>query len=325
MRAAKTKCNDFYENLDESGVIMVVTQLRKLADLIFYQVQDVYAKRGKVFKSPWFGILFSLRKYGEHDLKSLAQRISVKPPSASEVIKELEGHGFVKVKNQAKDARFKTISITKAGINKLDEIIPEIQFIIDTLKELFGDDVDDLLARLSYVENQLRTKSFGERASSPIKIVTYKPKYKKYLTSIYGKWLKNYYGLKKLGVYDQQCLENPQKYIIKPGGQIFFALDGDEVIGTLSLVHHSAKTAELSKLAVLERHRDKGAGKLLFDALMDYAKKQNYKEVVLYTNKTLKAAISLYKKYGFVKMKTPQEIIDKYGDFTNLSFKLLLS
>ena len=54
--------------------------------------------------------------------------------------------------------------------------------------------------------------------------------------------------------------------ILAPGGQIFFVVDGDAVLGTCAVMPHSAEVHEIAKMAVAPEARGRGYGDLLMDA-----------------------------------------------------------
>lgn len=57
--------------------------------------------------------------------------------------------------------------------------------------------------------------------------------------------------------------------------------------------------ADINNIAVKKEYRGKGYGKMLMNALIEDAKKQNIKAMTLEVRVTNKSAIALYKKLGF--------------------------
>jgi ribosomal protein S18 acetylase RimI-like enzyme len=62
---------------------------------------------------------------------------------------------------------------------------------------------------------------------------------------------------------------------------------------------------ELTKMAVDERHQGKGYGQYLLETALVLAKERGMQRVVLYSQMSLKPAISLYYKNGFVQSTGP--------------------
>jgi len=98
---------------------------------------------------------------------------------------------------------------------------------------------------------------------------------------------------------DRKVLGDPERSIITPGGQILFALDGDEVIGTVAMVRYTAVRYELAKMAVEPSHQGRGIGELLGAAAIAYARDAGAETVFLLTNSSLAGAIRLYERLGF--------------------------
>ncbi len=87
------------------------------------------------------------------------------------------------------------------------------------------------------------------------------------------------------------------------------AINNEELIGAIWIRLFNAKeqgygyvndeTPELS-MAVKEEYRRKGIGKLLFDSMFGYLKKQNFNQISLSVDKQ-NFAYNFYKKKGFVE------------------------
>ncbi len=98
---------------------------------------------------------------------------------------------------------------------------------------------------------------------------------------------------------DRKVLDDPEQAIIAPGGQIFFAMDGETAVGTVAMVHVSAARYELAKMAVAVTHQKRGIGELLGAAGIEWARQAGAKSVFLQTNSSLANAIRLYERLGF--------------------------
>lgn len=90
---------------------------------------------------------------------------------------------------------------------------------------------------------------------------------------------------------------------IENGGNLWIALDEDEnIIGTIALVKHSDKEAELKKLYVRKDYRGKGLSKELYSKVMETTKEKEYNRIFLGTYDKLETAINFYIKRGFTKI-----------------------
>jgi len=109
-------------------------------------------------------------------------------------------------------------------------------------------------------------------------------------------WLEEFDLLEPI---DLEMLNNPHRDILEPGGQIFFALEGDAVLGTCGMQPVEPGVYEVIKLGVRPEYRGRGAGKLLLEACLDWAGAQKARKVVLYSNSRLQSALRLYRRCGF--------------------------
>ncbi|MEQ1552887.1 MAG: GNAT family N-acetyltransferase [Ferruginibacter sp.] len=137
-----------------------------------------------------------------------------------------------------------------------------------------------------------------------IHIVSYKDEYKEYIKSLNYEWLEKYFAVEE---NDIKQLSNPQTEILDKGGKIFFALDGNTVVATASLLKVNDEEYELAKMAVTEKYKSAGIGKMLMDYCIAEAIKLNAKKLSLFSNTKLSAAIHVYKKYGFVEIPLPED------------------
>ncbi len=104
---------------------------------------------------------------------------------------------------------------------------------------------------------------------------------------------------------DLKVLNNPQAAIIDAGGQIFFAVDGGNPVGTVAAVRVAPKRFELAKMAVAPSHQGRGLGRLLGEAMIAWARARGAEGVFLLTNSSLDGAIRLYERLGFVHRPLP--------------------
>lgn len=103
----------------------------------------------------------------------------------------------------------------------------------------------------------------------------------------------------KVEAADLKVLDDPEAAIIDTGGMIFFALEGEAVVGTVAMVRVTPDRCELAKMAVTPTHQGRGIGELLGRACRDWAGENRVASVFLETNSALHGAIRLYERLGF--------------------------
>ncbi len=135
--------------------------------------------------------------------------------------------------------------------------------------------------------------------SNVIQIVDYSPGHKIYFKQLNYQWIKKYFTVEK---EDIKLLEEPQKYIIKPGGAILMAKNGGDIVGTCGLIKINKTTFELVKMAVDEKARGRNIGYLLGQAIINKAKNLGASIIRLETSSKLIPALTLYRKLGFTEI-----------------------
>jgi len=133
-----------------------------------------------------------------------------------------------------------------------------------------------------------------------VEIIPYTPEYKIYFELINKEWLEKYFSVEQ---FDLDQLVYPKESIIDNGGAIIFAKDGEDIIGTVALINTPDDGVfELVKLGVLSKAQGKKVGHLLVEGILLKAKEMGGTKVILYSNSKLRAALSLYRKFGFAEV-----------------------
>lgn len=137
----------------------------------------------------------------------------------------------------------------------------------------------------------------------PLAIVPFRPEFAAAFRDLNQAWIEELFALEEA---DWKVLRDPASAIVAPGGQIFFALDGSQVVGTAAAVRESAMRFELAKMAVAPSHRGRGIGERLGEAVVAFAREAGAESVYLLTNSRLAGAIRLYERLGFVHGPLPR-------------------
>ena len=129
-----------------------------------------------------------------------------------------------------------------------------------------------------------------------VSIVNYSPEFKQAFRDLNYEWINKYF---KVEASDLKMLENPETYILAPGGVILIALYEGEPVGTSALIKMENGTYELAKMSVAPNMQGKKIGLRLGEAVIEKAKELKASKLFLETNSTLKPALALYEKLGF--------------------------
>lgn len=98
---------------------------------------------------------------------------------------------------------------------------------------------------------------------------------------------------------DRDMLRDPKKYILDPGGELYLARIGVEIVGSSALLKEHDGIYEIAKMCVAPAHQGKGIAHALVDHCMQRAIILQARKVVLFSSKKLGPALKLYEKFGF--------------------------
>lgn len=99
---------------------------------------------------------------------------------------------------------------------------------------------------------------------------------------------------------DDELNDLSAKYMPPEGRLLCAEVDG-KIIGCVAYHKHTRERCEMKRLFVREGFRNFHAGSKLVEAIINSARSDGFKEIVLDTITPLKSAIRLYKKFGFVE------------------------
>lgn len=102
----------------------------------------------------------------------------------------------------------------------------------------------------------------------------------------------------------QPDLDNIPGYYQQGMGNFWVALDGEKVVGTISLLDIGNRQGALRKMFVHLDYRggERGVARQLLHTLFDWARTHGYIEIFLGTTDKFKAAHRFYEKSGFVEV-----------------------
>ena len=152
-----------------------------------------------------------------------------------------------------------------------------------------------------------------------MEVISYQPQYAEDFKKLNLAWLEKYFWIEP---HDEEVLGKPEKYIIETGGNIFFVKDGEKIIGCVALMKMKEGVFELTKMAISPAYQGRRLGQKLMEHTLDFAKKQGWNRLIIFSNRKLENAIYIYKKYGFSEIPIGENNPYARGD---IKMKLELS
>ena len=129
-----------------------------------------------------------------------------------------------------------------------------------------------------------------------LKIIPFESKHADIFKDLNIAWLEKYFYVEPK---DEILLGDCENAILGIGGHIFMAEYENTIVGCFSLIPYQEKHFELGKMAVDPKYQGLKIGQQLLVFAIDFAKKNGWKAITLYSSTKLPTALHLYRKYGF--------------------------
>ncbi|MCH2196625.1 bifunctional helix-turn-helix transcriptional regulator/GNAT family N-acetyltransferase [Kordia sp.] len=312
--------------LREFREISLGSRLNRMSDVMMKETQKVYTYYGIDFDPylfPAFKIISLKNKTTNTEIREL---LNVSQPAITQTLHKLLKKELININSDEIDKRKKIISLSDKGEKLLIKMIPIWNVIHETVEKLTTFPSENLVGHLSQLEDAFSEKSMSERVISNMKssehseitIISFDEKYTEDFYNLNIEWLETFFYVES---HDKVVLSNAKSYIIDKGGHIFFAKDGEHIVGTVALIKIEDGIFELSKMAVSPAFRGKKIGQKLMQHCISFSKEQNYTKLILYSNRKLENAIYIYEKYGFKEI--PMEKDSPY-ERSNIKMELPL-
>ncbi|MBN1213781.1 MAG: bifunctional helix-turn-helix transcriptional regulator/GNAT family N-acetyltransferase [candidate division Zixibacteria bacterium] len=303
--------------IKQLGTLALASRLRQLSEALMQGVDRLYKEQKVTFHPRWFPVAYLLKQKSPMAVTEIAEAVGLTHPAVNQTAAQMTRHGLLLSRKDKKDERRRLLSLSKKGQQTVALLVPLWKIIQQCTDEMLIESGHDFMKAIANIERQVETKGMYERVigrmpgftGNRVRFHEYRSTFKKYFRKLNYEWLAEYFEVEK---DDEKILSDPQRYIVKPGGQIFFAEYEGEIVGTAALVKHSARTYEIAKMAVTKKHRYRGIGAQLARIAIDKAAALGAGELLVATSLKLEAATNLYRKLGFVEIDKPSFYVQKF-------------
>jgi DNA-binding MarR family transcriptional regulator/predicted GNAT family N-acyltransferase len=280
------------------------SRLKALSDHFYGAADEVYQARGARIESRWLPVLRYLWDIGPSSVTEVADAIGQTHSAVSQLTDKLVRAGMVLRQRDPADGRRSVLTLTEQATSALGELGPIWCAVRRGVSVSLGEHAAQLLEALAACERALQERPVAAAIlaehsaimATPVEIVPYSPALREHFHRLNAQWLERHFRLEEI---DRAVLADPERYILQPGGAIFFARMGEEVIGTCALLQESPGVYELTKMGVDETFRGMGAGRRLLEAAIAEFHRRQGTMLFLESNSSLRPALRMYEKAGF--------------------------
>ncbi len=289
--------NDF---LSRIGTLGFVARLKRISDAMLHDGRRVYRTLGLDIEPNWFLVFKLLEERGSLTVTEIAAELGFAHPSVISIVNKMMAAGYLEESRSSEDNRKRLLSLSPKAIRSLPEYESIWRAGTATYKRMLSD--VDMVKFIDTLEASYREKSFADRALEEIRepgrieIVGFRDSLARDFAELNYEWIAKGYGIEE---HDREILDAPYEKIVKPGGEVFFALVDGKAAGTVALEVHGEDGFELVKMAVGPQFRGLGIGDRLIEACIAFATDKGKRRITLDSNTKQAAAINLYRKYGF--------------------------
>jgi DNA-binding MarR family transcriptional regulator/N-acetylglutamate synthase-like GNAT family acetyltransferase len=303
--------------IKQLGPLAFASRLKRLSERLHKDGTRIYDAQAVDFEARWFPVLYALKLKSRQPVTTIAAELGLTHPAINQIAGVMEKRGIVTSAKDRKDERKRLLRLTPKGRKLIKQLEPLWKIIEEETEKLIQRGGGQILRSMDRIEKELDKKDMYERVMQrlnrsrleKVRILDYRPQYKKYFKSLNYEWLKKYFRVER---EDEMILSNPVEYIIKPGGFVIFARFNGDIVGTAAVMKHNKETYELTKMAVTKKAQGMQIGKMLGKAAIQKAKKLGAKSLILHTSPKLKPAISIYEKLGFKRVELSDPGWTKY-------------
>jgi DNA-binding MarR family transcriptional regulator/GNAT superfamily N-acetyltransferase len=290
--------------LESLGKLALGSRLKALSDHFYGAADEVYQARGARIESRWLPVMRYLWDIGPASVTEVANAIGQTHSAVSQLTDKLVRAGMVKRRRDPSDGRRSVLVLTDKAHQAMAELGPIWCAVRKGVTASLGEYGTQLLEAIAACERALRERPVAEAIlaehaallAQPLEIVPYAPQWRDDFYRLNAQWLERHFRIEDI---DRTVLGDPERYILQPGGAIFFARLGGEIIGTCALLQESPGVFELTKMGVDETFRGMGTGKRLLDATIAEFHRRGGATLFLESNSALKPALRMYEQAGF--------------------------
>jgi DNA-binding MarR family transcriptional regulator/GNAT superfamily N-acetyltransferase len=229
------------------------------------------------------------------DVRDLRGRLGLDSGYVSRLLRLLERQGLVTVRVNAGDARVRRAMLTKRGLAERRELDKRSDVVAHRMLEPLGEKQrETFLSSMAEIERLLEASMVRFDVEDPRTATS------RWCLSQYFAELNERFDV---GFDPARSLYADTRVFTRPSGAFVVARVRGRPIGCGAVRFKGKLPAEFKRMWIAKESRGLGLGKRLLDALENQARAAGAKAVRLETNRTLKEAIAMYRRSGYVEIE----------------------
>jgi DNA-binding MarR family transcriptional regulator/N-acetylglutamate synthase-like GNAT family acetyltransferase len=274
--------------LDELGVLAAGTRLKRISDSLYRLADHHYRAANLPFQARWFVPYQYLLQCKRTTIGEMAKATGMTHVAIKKLVDQMATKHLLNSTPDPKDKRKRHLSLTDKG----RDLEHYLQPLWDTIRDALTRD-PEIRQALTRLEKGLSTDK--NHTPPTCRIIDYHPHYRKYFYDLNKAWVEKFFQMEP---EDEASLSNPEAYFLAKGGFVFFALQGNDVVGTAALKRID-DGYELCKMAVQDDAQGQGIGRQLIAHCRNRARQNDAARLFLQSNAILAPAMRLYEGSGF--------------------------
>lgn len=293
------------DSLKGFGELGLASRLKRISETLMKEIQLVYDYYQIDFDPYLFPVFKVIEQSEKISNSEITTKLLLTQPAVTQTVNRLLKKELVQLQVDLHDKRKKWITLSKKGKQLAKQLKPLWTVIDSVVTQYTLNKSHSLIDQLNVFEAKLEKQKLSQMiiAKSTLEekdlteIINYSPELKSYFLEYNIEWLQTFFYVED---YDQEVLSNPEKYILNKGGYIFFVKYNEKVVGTVALMPTDNKGEyELTKLAVSPKYQGLKLGQKLMQHCIEFAKKNQFTGLMLYSNTKLHNSLYIFRKHGF--------------------------
>lgn len=285
----------------------VITQIRSASREMVRQFGFLNNRFSSIGSTSQCHALVELDFHGVMNMGQLSTVLNLDKSTASRLVMHLCEKEICQIQCDEHDRRNKLISLTKKGLQLVNEIHHEANLQVKQALDMMSKEEQTIVLQgiTAYAKALKRSRLQGEYEVRKLK----KSDMPQLVNLIKTVWTEFGFDLNhpKTEIFEDELHNTYETYTSKKS-QYYVLVDGKKIIGGIGftpLIGANGNICELKGMYISSQVRGQGLGSVLLKKALHAASEEGFKKCYLETMNFMHGANTLYKKFGFMKLDKP--------------------